>query len=136
MNGYHLFDHVLVSHIVPTNKIHATMFKGANKVFRPVPWAFLAKKQHNKKRSKVECQRVVTRLCKKEQKKRKRLKELGIDYDFKGYTTAAVPEAKEAPEESPVKKQKKRKKVKSTKEKSAKKVKSTKKRKKKRRTEE
>jgi len=87
MNGYHLFDHVLVSHIVAPKDIHPSMFKGANKKFRPVPWQMIARKHHNRERTEEECSKAITRLGRKEQRKREKLKALGIEYDFKGYAT-------------------------------------------------
>lgn len=93
MNGYHLFDHVLVSHIVAPKDIHPSMFKGANKKFRPVPWQLIARKHHNRERTPEERSKAITRLGKKEQRKREKLKALGIDYDFKGYVTAKAEDA-------------------------------------------
>lgn len=88
MNGYHLFDKVLVSHVVPSSKVHPSMFKGANRKFKPVPWKLIAKKQHNRERTEEERTRAVTRLGRRQQKLRKKLKALGIEYDFKGYASA------------------------------------------------
>jgi nucleolar protein 15 len=85
MNGYHLFDKVLVSHVIPKSKVHPSMFKGANKKFKPVPWNFIAKKQHNRERTEEERSKAITRLGKKQAKLKEKLKTLGIEYDFKGY---------------------------------------------------
>jgi len=95
MNGYHLFDHVLISHIVAPKDIHPSMFKGANKKFRPIPWQMIARKHHNRERTAEECSKAITRLGKKEQRKREKLKALGIDYDFKGYVTTKAAKAEE-----------------------------------------
>lgn len=82
MNGYHLFDKVLVSHVVPQHKIHKTMFKGANKVLKPVPWHMIAKRQHNKAKTAEDLSRMSTRQLNRARKKQEKLKSLGIDYDF------------------------------------------------------
>lgn len=40
-----------------------------------------------KEKNPEEIKKTVNRLLKKEEKKRKKLKELGIDYDFGGYVS-------------------------------------------------
>ena len=62
MHGYHLFGHSLVcklalcssssysmlSRLIPKEKIHSELFKGANRVFKKIPWRKIARAQHNK----------------------------------------------------------------------------------------
>ena len=109
MNGYHLFDKILVSHVVPKSKVHPQMFKGAQKKFKPVPWNFIAKKQHNRQRTDEERSKAVTRLGRKQAKLKEKLKRLGIEYDFKGYVEVAKEDGIVVSSTSTKKKKKKRK---------------------------
>ena len=130
MNGYHLFDKVLVSHVVPKSKVHPQMFKGAQKKFKPVPWNFIAKKQHNRQRTDEERAKAVTRLGRKQAKLKDKLKRLGIEYDFKGYVEVAKEDGIVVSEDTKKKTKNKRKATDTTTTttKSAKKKKKTKKR--------
>ena len=94
MNGYILFDHRLVCHILPAEKIHAKLFVGAGKAFRPIPWRLIAKNRHNAVKSQEQQQKLVSKLLKKEQEKRKRLEAKGIDYEFAGYTARVAKKPK------------------------------------------
>jgi nucleolar protein 15 len=85
MDGYYLFDKRLVSHVVPAKKVHEKMFAGANKKFRPIPWRLIARQRHNATKTMEQEETKVKRLVKREKRKRKKLKELGIDYEFEGY---------------------------------------------------
>jgi hypothetical protein len=61
------------------------MFRGANKGFKPKNW----KKIEQSKRSVPLTPKVheekIKKLLHKDEEKRKKLKTLGIDYDFPGY---------------------------------------------------
>ncbi|DAZ99614.1 TPA: hypothetical protein N0F65_001442 [Lagenidium giganteum] len=94
MNGYRLFDHTLSCHLIPADAIHDRLFVGANKKFKTVPWAAIARNQHNATRTYEQTVARNKRLVKKEQQKRKALEALGIDYDFPGYA-AQVPKKKQ-----------------------------------------
>ena len=92
MHNYRLFDHTLQCSLIPTENVHEKMFQGCNKPFRMVPYANMAREQHNASRSLEQQQKQVARLLKKEAGKRKALHELDIDYEFAGYQ-ACVPSA-------------------------------------------
>jgi hypothetical protein len=53
-----------------------------------VPWQRIAREQHNKDRTPEEQERVLTRLLKADEARRKRLREQGIEYDFEGFQAA------------------------------------------------
>lgn len=93
MNGYRLFDHTLSCHVVPAHAVHERLFAGANKEFKPVPWAALARKAHNAEKTYEQTLALNKRLVKKEKAKRKALEALGIQYDFPGFA-AQVPAKK------------------------------------------
>ena len=94
MDGYYLFNKRLVSHVVPPKKVHEQMFAGANKKFRPIPWRLIARQRHNAVKTKEQEVTQTKRLLKKEKRKRKKLKELGIDYEFSGYAGKLQPKSK------------------------------------------
>jgi nucleolar protein 15 len=85
LNGYILFTKRLVAHVIEPEKVHERMFIGAGRKFKPMPWKLIAKKRHNADRTKDQQKQLTKKLVSKERAKRKKLKELGIDYEFKGY---------------------------------------------------
>jgi len=92
----------LVSHVVPYENVHPNLFKHSktpstkNKelVLDTVrKQQQLHAYQHNHKvaqvfSSKEKVQELSNRLCKQETKKRQKLSDLGIDYEFPGYTSS------------------------------------------------
>ena len=82
MNNYILAGKVLVCHRVADDKIHPEMFAGAGNKFRKIPWRLLAKQKQNAPRTEVQLSNIKKRNTLKEQKKRKKLQDLGIEYDF------------------------------------------------------
>ncbi|KAI9591746.1 hypothetical protein BDF19DRAFT_389126 [Syncephalis fuscata] len=90
MNNYLLFGHLLKCKVVPQEKIHPRLFDGANRKFKPVPRHKLAREEHNRTRTAEEAQRNATRLLRKENQKRKRIQNAGIEYDFPGFVSSLV----------------------------------------------
>ncbi|KAI9138757.1 hypothetical protein BKA69DRAFT_1089816 [Paraphysoderma sedebokerense] len=93
MDNYLLFNHILKCQVVPKEKVHADLFKGANRKFKVIPWAKVEMVKHNKPKSTEQYSRMVKRLVGKEEKKRQKLKEMGIEYDFDGYSAIVKPSA-------------------------------------------
>jgi len=87
MDQYLLAGKQLVVKQLPHKQLHAKMWDGANQKFKAYP----LRKQHaervNKTKTVAAQNAVNERLCKKERKKRKQLAELGIEYDFPGYSS-------------------------------------------------
>ena len=90
MNGYFLAGRRLVCHVVKKANVHEKMFNGSNRKFRPIPWRLIEKQRFNAPKNAEQQQKVVGALLSKEKKKRKKLQELGIEYDFPGYAAAAA----------------------------------------------
>jgi nucleolar protein 15 len=90
MNGYFLAGRRLVCHVVKRDNVHEKMFKGSNRKFRPIPWRLIEKQRHNAPKSEAQQKKVVGTLLSKEKRKRDKLKELGIDYEFPGYSSAVA----------------------------------------------
>ncbi|KAK9463307.1 uncharacterized protein V1516DRAFT_667414 [Lipomyces oligophaga] len=80
MNNYLLFGHILKVSVVPEGKLHPNTFVGANSQFKKIPRAKLAKKQHDRKRTTDEVEKLVGREQKRRKGKQEKLKSLGIDY--------------------------------------------------------
>ncbi|KAI5784701.1 hypothetical protein EDC01DRAFT_777358 [Geopyxis carbonaria] len=84
MNNYLLFGHILKCRVVPRDNLEYVekLFKGANKRFKKIPVAKLAKAAFEKKRTEEEWSAKI----KSENSKRKaitqKLKAKGIDYEF------------------------------------------------------
>lgn len=89
MNGYFLAGRRLVCHVVKKDNVHEKMFAGCNRKFRPIPWRMIEKQRHNAPKSEAQQKKVVSGLLSREKRKRDKLKELGIDYEFPGYSAAA-----------------------------------------------
>ncbi|RKP23526.1 hypothetical protein SYNPS1DRAFT_18451, partial [Syncephalis pseudoplumigaleata] len=87
MNNYLLFGHLLKCQVVPAHKVHARLFDGANRKFKPLPLHKMAREEHNRTRTPEEVERHTKRLLRKEQQKRKRLQDAGIDYAFPGFVS-------------------------------------------------
>jgi nucleolar protein 15 len=99
MSGYLMGQKRVVCHVVPKDKVHPDLFKGAKKVFKKIDWAAKHRKKVNRPKSSDKMKEITQRLVSRERKKRDKLKELGIDYDFPGYAASneAFPVIDDAP---------------------------------------
>jgi nucleolar protein 15 len=84
MNGYIMFGRSLKCQVIPQEKIHPKMFVGANKKFFPKKTRISHINSHNSPKSKEQLEKNINNMLKKEEKKREKLKELGINYNFPG----------------------------------------------------
>jgi len=80
MNGYFLLEKRIICQIVPLEKIHSNLFP--KKAFRMINFSSINKDQVNRKRSAEEWSKLTKQQAVRENKKRQKLKALGIDYDF------------------------------------------------------
>eukprot|EP00842_Homolaphlyctis_polyrhiza_P002077 jgi/Hompol1/2870/HPOL_006202-RA len=88
MDNYLMFNHILRCKVVPKDKLHPETFKGAGHRFVAAKRAKLEARKHNRPKTPTEWADNVDRLIQVDRKKRKQLHDLGIDYDFPGYTGA------------------------------------------------
>ncbi|KAJ9123536.1 hypothetical protein QFC24_003751 [Naganishia onofrii] len=86
MNNYLLMGHILQCHLVPQEKLHPDLWVGANKKWRRVPAARIERSSYGKERSELEQAKVRSKLFKKDQARQQKIKDLGIDYDYTGFT--------------------------------------------------
>ncbi|CAB3997116.1 MKI67 FHA domain-interacting nucleolar phospho -like, partial [Paramuricea clavata] len=89
MNNYMMFGRLLKCNVVSPEKIHPRLWVGSNRRFRAKPYGTTNTDKHNKPRNIKQHTKQVSKLVAKEEKKRAKLKELGVDYDFPGYTAEA-----------------------------------------------
>ncbi|BGP23249.1 ribosomal biogenesis protein Gar2 [Rhodotorula toruloides] len=92
MDNYLLAGHILVCKVIPDDQIHPKMWIGANRKFRVVPKARREAARRNKPKTEKQQESIKKRLLSREEKKRQKLAELGIDYDFDGYAKAGQEE--------------------------------------------
>ncbi|BGP01221.1 Ribosome biogenesis protein 15 [Rhodotorula toruloides] len=92
MDNYLLAGHILVCKVIPDDQIHPKMWIGANRKFRVVPKARREAARRNKPKTEKQQESIKKRLLSREEKKREKLAELGIDYDFDGYAKAGQKE--------------------------------------------
>lgn len=91
MNGYLMYNKILVCHVMAPEAIHAGLFaKSAKLPSSAAENRLRERKRHNApKDEKAEAARQE-RLKSADEKKRKKLAAAGIEYDFEGYAGAAA----------------------------------------------
>ncbi|XP_068744059.1 MKI67 FHA domain-interacting nucleolar phosphoprotein-like [Montipora capricornis] len=87
MHNYMMFGKLLKCHVVPKEKLHPKLWKGANEKFRYVSRGKNEIKRQNREKNEKEYGKQINNVLLKERKKRKKMKDLGIDYDFPGYAS-------------------------------------------------
>jgi len=82
MDNYLLMGHILKCRVIPKSEVHPELWIGADQKFKKVPMARVYRVSHNKLRTEEEKDRVDRRLLKRQEQRKRKLKEAGIDYDF------------------------------------------------------
>jgi len=90
MDGYIMFQRSLKCQVIPPEKVHPKMFNGANKIYYPNRTINAHRIAHNAPKNQKDVEKNIKNLLKKEEKKRKKLQELGINYDFPGYKSIVL----------------------------------------------
>ncbi|KAG2182009.1 hypothetical protein INT43_006935 [Umbelopsis isabellina] len=93
MNNYLLYGHLLKCQVVPEEKQHPKLWDGADRKFKAIPWNKLAREQQNKAKTPEQREKLVSKLVKKDQKKREKLAAMGVEYEFPGYEAEIKPKA-------------------------------------------
>ena len=88
MDGYMMYSKLLVCKALPPEQVHPETFKGANKPFRKIDWAKRERVRHNAPKDAATEAARLKGLVGAERKKRRKLAEMGIDYEFGGYEAA------------------------------------------------
>lgn len=89
MDNYLLFGHVLRCKVVPPERVHEDLWKGANKRFKKVPHSKLLGKELAKPVTQAAWERRVKKENKRRAAKADKLKELG--YKFEAPTLKEIP---------------------------------------------
>ncbi|KAJ3128561.1 Chromodomain helicase DNA binding protein, partial [Physocladia obscura] len=96
MQGYLLFSHVLQCKVVPWENLHSETFKGWDTKFKTLPTNKIERARVNKLNvpqqplTPATVASKIQQLVSREQKKRKQLEHMGIDYDFDGFSGLAA----------------------------------------------
>ncbi|KAG2459315.1 MK67I protein, partial [Polypterus senegalus] len=88
MNNYLIGERLLKCNVIPPEKVHPTLFKGCNTIFKKP--SLPAVSRYNKVRTAEQNSKMTKKLLQKEHQKRKRLAGKGIDYDFPGFDTTPL----------------------------------------------
>ncbi|OCF75215.1 hypothetical protein I204_04068 [Kwoniella mangroviensis CBS 8886] len=87
MNNYLLMGHLLKCEVIPEDKVHEKLWVGANKKFRKIPTARVEKQKHEKDRTDGEKEKANKKLVKKEEARKRKIKDSGIEYDYPGHVS-------------------------------------------------
>lgn len=96
MNGYFLLEKRLVCNVLPQDKVYDLMFKRAKKIMSKKDMQDKAREEVNRRKTPEVMKGITAKLVEREEAKRKKLIELGIDYDFPGYAAGASGNGKAA----------------------------------------
>ncbi|KAE8772130.1 hypothetical protein D1007_55866 [Hordeum vulgare] len=94
MNNYLLFEHTLQIALVPPEKVHAKLWKGVRKGFIPVDRVAIERNRLSKDKTVEEHKKMVEGIVKRDEKRRKRIKAAGIDYECPALIGSVQPSAK------------------------------------------
>ncbi|KAI7938090.1 hypothetical protein MJO28_015010 [Puccinia striiformis f. sp. tritici] len=113
IHNYLLCGKLLQCKLLEKHEIHPKLWVGAGTKFMKDCKLRLDREKRNKPKPSTKQTEISNRLIEREEKKRKRLVELGIDYDFPGYVSPVQPQvvANPTPNENPKKSKKSKKKV-------------------------
>ncbi|KAL5615121.1 hypothetical protein BROUX41_005180 [Berkeleyomyces rouxiae] len=93
MDNYLLFGHILKCKVVPTEKLHADVWKGANKRFKKIPYNKMEALSLQKPKSESSWAKKVERENKRRLDNAKKLKAIGYSYKPTVVKNAPAPQA-------------------------------------------
>mmetsp|Transcript_38641 Transcript_38641/g.84034 ORF Transcript_38641/g.84034 Transcript_38641/m.84034 type:complete len:218 (-) Transcript_38641:124-777(-) len=93
MNNYLMHGKILKVHLVPDSGLHDEMFHGANRKFTKVPKGKVEREKRDKERTPAQQKARLSKLVKRDEARSKKIAEMGIEYEFKGYKTTAPEKA-------------------------------------------
>ncbi|KAF7146887.1 hypothetical protein RHSIM_Rhsim03G0106100 [Rhododendron simsii] len=94
MHNYLMFEHMLQVHLIPPERVHPKLWKGANRRKEPLDWVQMERKQHNKERTLEEHKKLVEGILKRDKRRRKKIEAAGIDYECPEIVGGDQPAAK------------------------------------------
>jgi len=113
IHNYLLSGKLLQCKLLEKHEIHPKLWVGAGKKFMKDCKIRLDRQKRNQPKTLPKQAVITNRLVEREKRKRQKLSEQGIDYDFPGYIPLAPPQAasKSTPDENPKKSKKSKKKA-------------------------
>ncbi|KAG7553184.1 hypothetical protein ISN45_Aa06g037370, partial [Arabidopsis thaliana x Arabidopsis arenosa] len=81
MNDYLLMEHMLKVHVIAPEDVKPNLWKGFKCNFKPVDSVQIERRQHNKERTLEEHRKMLQKVVKRDQKRRKRIQAAGIEYE-------------------------------------------------------
>lgn len=108
MDGYLIHPHRIVCKVVEVDD--EKIWKGANKVFKKIPWTKINRERLEGKKTKEKWEDLVKKDKERSEKRAEKLKAVGIDYEFsvrKGEKRKVEEVLKEMPSTKKVKGEKK-----------------------------
>ncbi|UZJ51354.1 hypothetical protein CBS101457_000674 [Exobasidium rhododendri] len=87
MNNYLLEGRLLQVRVLPKEKVHPSMWIGADKKWRKVPEVRRFKVLHDEPKTAEEKERIQRKLLKRQDARRQKIQKQGIAYDFEGYVS-------------------------------------------------
>jgi nucleolar protein 15 len=82
MDGYLFVSQKLVARVMSKSEVHADLFKGANRVFKKIPWHKIEEERHNKERTEEQEKKRAERAVKRDAVRQKKIAAAGIEYVF------------------------------------------------------
>lgn len=76
MDGYMFFGQKLQSRAMRRSEVHEEIFKGANRVFKHIPWKKIETERHNKDLTPKEAAVRSRNAAKRDRSRRQRIKEV------------------------------------------------------------
>ncbi len=105
MDGYYLSGRKLACHRLEPAKAHPGLFDDADKAWRVIPWRRMERERRAAPKTEKDARKCLGRLLRGDGKRRQKLAQLGIDYEFGGYEAeahlAAVKRRKDDPSAAP-----------------------------------
>ncbi|KAL1830815.1 hypothetical protein ACET3Z_000466 [Daucus carota] len=80
MHNYLLFEHLLQVQLIPPERVHPKVWKGVSRWYTAPDWVQIERSRHDKERTLEGQRKLLERIMKKDQKRRKRIEDAGIDY--------------------------------------------------------
>lgn len=85
MNNYLLEGRLLQVRVLPKDKVHPSLWVGADRKWRKVPETRRFRVGHDEPKTGEERARVEKKLLKRQEQRRSKIAGQGIEYDFEGY---------------------------------------------------
>lgn len=82
MQNYLMFGHILKCMYIPKDKVHADMWKGANRRFKKTPWNQIEKRRLDAGKSRDGWSKAISKENSKRTKKAEKMKALGYEYEI------------------------------------------------------